>query len=65
MKVKEEIRKKILDDNRLSLELALVLNITQAAVKIRAKRNGDGLDSAITLDVYRKYGFENIYDDEK
>lgn len=64
MKVKNEIRKKIISDNQFSLELALALNITQAALKIRAKRNGNGLDSAIALPIYEKYGFKEIYEDE-
>lgn len=64
MKVSKEIREKIINDNQFSLELALVLNITQAAIKIRAKRNGYGLDSAIALPVYEKYGFKDIYENE-
>lgn len=64
MKVSKEIREKIINDNQFSLELALVLKITQAAIKIRAKRNGYGLDSAIALPVYEKYGFKDIYENE-
>lgn len=64
MKVSKEIREKIITDNQFSLELALALNITQAAIKIRAKRNGYGLDSAIALPVYEKYGFKDIYENE-
>lgn len=64
MKVSKEIREKIINDNQFSLELALALKITQAAIKIRAKRNGHGLDSAIALPVYEKYGFKEIYENE-
>lgn len=64
MKVSKKIREKIIKDNQFSLELALVLNISQAAIKIRAKRNGQGLDSAIALPIYEKYGFKDIYENE-
>lgn len=66
MELKEEIRKEILENNSLSLELAMVLKKTQAAVKHSARRGSRGLDAIATIDVYRKYGFKEIYKkDEK
>lgn len=64
MRIKKEIRDKIISDNMFSLEVALAMNKTQASVVLRAKRNSEALTNEKAVEVYRKYGFENIYEDE-
>lgn len=67
MKVKAKIKKKLRNDNQLSLKVALKLDIHQAALFRRIERNSETLFNDIrVINVLKEEGFtdEEIFETE-
>ena len=53
----EAVAKEIIENNRLSLQIALVLEKTQVAIKDAARRRSDKLLHMSLLPLYESYGY--------
>lgn len=57
MRLSETIRKKILQDNDFSIDIAKRLKVRQQVVLLRASRNSQLLLLPLCIEVYKEYGY--------
>ncbi len=57
-KVSEQIRKRIIEDNQFSLDIASMLGILQVSVKHLARRNSTKLTQYALVQFYKKQGYK-------
>ena len=57
MKISKKVIDKILQDNKFSLKMALLLDIQQTSVRALARSNSDKLGHAKLVEFYKEEGF--------